>query len=129
MPNLKIKTFTTLKKKIQVKAADEVISVGADRDLFGRLLIVTNVRQINLKEVLGFELSSVPVALAHPDGNLRKTNKSVLSSIIEKGVCVLPRLPQPPPEITSVHLIDGGPTNSLEIKIHASSQAMGKIHG
>ena len=108
VPNLKIKTFTTLTKKIQVKAADEkVITVGADRDLFGRLLIVANVRQINLKEVLSFELSPVPVSLAHPDGSLRKTNKSILSSLLEKGVSVLPRLPQPPPEITSVHIIDG----------------------
>jgi len=79
--NLKIKKIKTLTKKIQVKAADEkVITVGADRDLFGRLLIVANVRQINLKEVLSFELSPVPVALAHPDGSLRKTKKSVLSS-------------------------------------------------
>ena len=108
MPNLKIKTFTTLTKKIQVKAADEkVITVGAHRDLFGRLLIVANVRQINLKEVSSFELSPVPVSLAHPDGSLRKTIKSILSSLLEKGVSVLPRLPQPPPEIASVHIIDG----------------------
>ena len=108
VPNLKIKTLTTLTKKIQVKAADEkVITVGVDRDLFGRLLIVANVRRLNLKEVLSFKLSPVPVAFAHPDGSLRKTNKSILSSVIEKGVRVLPRLPQSPPEITSVHLIDG----------------------
>ena len=45
VPNLKIKTFTTLTKKIQVKAADEkFITVGADRDLFGRLLIVGTFR-------------------------------------------------------------------------------------
>ena len=81
--------------------------VGADRDLFGRLLIVANVRQINLKEVLSYELSPVPIALAHPDGSLRKTNKSVLSAVIEKGISVLPRLPQQTPETTSVHILDG----------------------
>ena len=81
--------------------------MGADRDLFGRLLIVANVRQINLKEVLSYELSPVPIALAHPDGSLRKTNKSVLSAVIEKGISVLPRLPQQPPETTSVHILDG----------------------
>ena len=81
--------------------------MGADRDLFGRLLIVANDRQINLKEVLSYELSPVPIALAHPDGSLRKTNKSVLSAVIEKGISVLPRLPQQPPETTSVHILDG----------------------
>jgi len=103
---LKIKTFTALTKKIQVKTADEkVITMGADRDLFGRLLIVANVRQINLKEVSSYELSPVPIALAHPDGSLRKTNKSVLSAVIEKGISVLPRLPQQPPETTSVQYL------------------------
>lgn len=79
----------------------------ADRDLFEWLLIVANVRQINLKEVLSYELSPVPVALAHPDGSLRKTNKSVLSAVIKKGISVLQRLPQPPTETTSVHILDG----------------------
>ena len=80
--------------------------MGADRDLFGRLLIVANVRQINVKEVLSYELSPVPIALAHPDSTLRKTNKSVLSAVIE-DISLLPRLPQQPPETTSVHILDG----------------------
>ena len=79
---------------------------GADRDLFGGLLIEANVRQLNLKEVLSFQLSPVPVAFASPDGSLRKTNKGVLSSVTEKGVHALPRPPQSPAKITSVHLID-----------------------
>jgi len=39
IPNLKIKTFESMTKKVQVKAANEkLVTVGADRDLFGRLL-------------------------------------------------------------------------------------------
>ncbi|KAK3703264.1 hypothetical protein QZH41_001326 [Actinostola sp. cb2023] len=91
--NLKIKTFDTVSKRIQVKATNEkLVTVGADRDLFGRLLIAANVRQINLKEVLGYELSSIPYALAHQDGSLRKTNKSALAAIMETNINVCPVL-------------------------------------
>ena len=39
--NMKVKTFSTMTKKVKVKAADEkIVMVSADRDLFGRLLIV-----------------------------------------------------------------------------------------
>ena len=80
-------------------------AIGADRDLFGRLLIAANVRQINLKEVLSYELSPIPFSLAHQDGSLRKTTKSALASLIEAKVNVCARL-QPFPRDT-IHLIDG----------------------
>ena len=69
IPQLKVKTFEVTTKKFQFKAAnDKVVTVGADRDLFGRLLIAANVMQINLKEVLCHELSPIPFSLAHHDG-------------------------------------------------------------
>ncbi|KAK3743279.1 hypothetical protein QZH41_005787 [Actinostola sp. cb2023] len=81
-------------KKVQVKATNEkLITVNADRDLFGRLLIAAKARQINLKEVLSYELSPIPCSLAHYDGSLRKTTKSVLMTIMEKEVNVPPGLP------------------------------------
>ena len=77
IPKLKVKTFESTTRKIQVKAVnDKLVTVSADRELFGRLLIATNVRQINVKEVLCYELSSVLFSLAHQDGSLRMTNKS-----------------------------------------------------
>ena len=92
IPNLKIKTFSSMSKKVKVKYGDDKsITVHADRDLFGRLLIVANVRQINLQEVLSYELSPIPCALAHQVGSLRKTTKSHLAGIIEKLVNVVPR--------------------------------------
>ena len=56
------------------------------------LLIAANTREINLKEVLSYELSSVPFALAHRDGGIHKTAKSVLAKMFENQVEVLPRL-------------------------------------
>lgn len=43
-------------KKINVKVNDKVIIVSVDWDFFGRLLIVVNIWEINLKEVLSYEL-------------------------------------------------------------------------
>ena len=48
---------------------------------------------INLKEVLSYELCSVPIALAHPDGSLRKTTKSTLMQLLEKEVTCWSSLP------------------------------------
>lgn len=104
--NLKVKTFQSTTKKLQIKAADEkLITVKADRDLFGRLLIAANARQVNLREVLTYELSPVPYSLVHQDGSLRKTAKSVLASVLEDGIDSTPRLPATPH--TSVHILDG----------------------
>jgi len=59
--SLKVKTFETTSRKVRLKAANEkLITVKADRELFGRSLIAANARQINLREVLFYELSPVP---------------------------------------------------------------------
>ena len=106
IPNLSIKTFSSMTKKVKVKAGGEKsITVHADRDLFERLLIVANARQINLMEVLSYELSPIPCSLAHQDGSLRKNTKNHLAGIIEKLVIVVPQL-QPSPENT-VYILDG----------------------
>ena len=103
---LKVKTFESTTKKVQVKAVNvKLVTAGVDRELFGCLLIAANVRQINLKEVLCYELSSLPFSLAHQDGSLRKTNKSSLAALIEAKVNVCLRL-QPFPRDT-IYLIDG----------------------
>ena len=106
IPKLKVKTFSSMTKKVTVKASDDKIAtVSADRDLFGRLLIVANARQINLMEVMTYELSPIPCALAHQDGTLRKNAKCQLANIIEKLVNVVPRL-EVSPENT-VYILDG----------------------
>ena len=105
IPNMKIKTFSSANKKIHVKSSDKLVTVNTDRDLFGRFLIVSNTRQISLKDVLSFELSPVPYSLANTDGSLRKGTKSVLCSLLEKDVNVvqqLTALPNP-----TVVIIDG----------------------
>ena len=77
LPNLKIKIFSYTTKKTH----DKFATVRADRDLFERLLIASNARQIDLKEVLRkflTELSTVPFALVRQNGGLQKTTKVYL---------------------------------------------------
>ena len=98
-------TFSSMTKKVKVKAGDEKsITVHADRDLFGRLLIVANARQINLMEVLSYELLPIPCSLAHQDGSLSKNTKSHLAGVIEKLVTVVPQLQ---PSENTVYTVDG----------------------
>lgn len=121
---LKVKTFESTTKKVQVKAVnDKLVTVGADRELFGRLLIAANVRQINLKEVLCYKLSPVSFSLAHQDGSLRKTTKSALAAVIEAKVNVCPQL-QPFPRDT-INLIDG--MALVQVMKSAGSSTFGKL--
>ena len=104
---MNIKTFASLSKKAKVKSVDEkLVTVSADRNLFGRLLIASRSRDIDLREVLKYELDSVPCALAHPDGSLRKTTKSVFLGILEEQVQALPRLPVGD-RMSTAYVIDG----------------------
>ena len=89
IPKMNVKTCSSTNKKIQEKSSDKLVTVNIDRDLFGRLLIVSNTRQICLKDVLTFKLSPVPYSLANADGSLRKGVKSALFSILGKDVNVI----------------------------------------
>ena len=84
LPHLKVETFVSLSKKKKIRTADEkILIVNADRDLFGRLLIAVNSQGVQLREVLSYELSTIPYSLAHVDGSMRKATKSVLLAELE----------------------------------------------
>lgn len=103
---LNIKTFSSTTKKLKAKDSDgKFTTIGEDRDLFQRLLVVAMKREVNFNEILSYELSAVPVSLFHPDGSLRKTTKSVLLSILEEDANVQLRLPTPPMPTTTI--LDG----------------------
>ena len=107
IPNLRIKTFNTTRKKVRIPSSNEkAVVMAEDRDLFGRLLIVAKVREINLREVLSYELSAVPYSLAHSDGTLRQTAKNVLLQILENYATVHPRL-SAIAGIATVYILDG----------------------
>jgi hypothetical protein len=93
LPHMNIKTFSSMAKKTMQSTKDKTATLTADRDIFGRLLVVAKTRDVNLKDVMGYELSSVPFALAHSDGTLRKNTKSELLAELEATVKTLPASP------------------------------------
>ena len=59
----------------------------ADKALFQRLLVAkTAGRNIDLKNLLSHELSTVPLSLADTAGSLQPVNKAVLCKIFKEGV-------------------------------------------
>ena len=72
-------TFSTKEIKGKQLTADENNNaLKADRNCFGRLLVTAHTRQLDMREVLQFELGLLQWSLANVDGTPVKTNKSVL---------------------------------------------------
>ena len=90
LPRLKLGKFGEVKKTVNQGGNSFVLR--ADRNLFARLLVIGQSRQIDLRDLLTHELGPVPWSLATYDGSLAKTNKSVLAKLLEDGVEILPNL-------------------------------------
>ena len=78
------KTFASLNKKVKVsskKAGERVLR--SDRELFSRLLVASRKRDLDLKNVLSYELSPVPLSISTLSGNMCKTAKSKLLAKLE----------------------------------------------
>ena len=71
------------------------LSVKNTRTIISRLLIVSQSRKINLREILCYSLSPVSFPLSTSDGTLAKTNKSSLLHAIEAqvGLCRVDDIP------------------------------------
>ena len=77
------------------KTASLFLGFHCSRNIFWRCKMTRKYRDsAPLREVLSFELSSVPYALAHPDGSLRKTTKSGLLAELESVSPSVGRLPR-----------------------------------
>ena len=61
------------------------IKLVANRNLFVKLIIITQKRSIDLKEVFKYSLGPFPWALAGSVGDLKKTNKAALLHELEKN--------------------------------------------
>ena len=81
---MKLKTFASLSMPLKsAKRKEKQIVINADRQLWNRLAIASKRRDIDFKDVLSYELSSVPLSLSTLDGSLQKPNKAVLLHEIE----------------------------------------------
>ena len=80
---LNLKTFGSMNKN-SIKFKDKEIVLTVDRNLFGKMVSIGQSRNLDMKEVLRYELGPFPWSIATCDGSLRKTNKAVLSTNLEQ---------------------------------------------
>ena len=99
-----LKTFSDLNKKKQVPINDRSIILKADRSLFGRIIVISQERSLQMDTILSHPLGPLPWALSTPNGLLRKTNKASLASMLQKNVQVSEEVP-----VNSAAVNDGMP--------------------
>ena len=78
-------------KMVSVKGKDLVIR--ADRNLFARLLVIQEKREISLKELLRFSLGPIAWSLATPTGTIYKSVKSKLLASLELKISLIDAIP------------------------------------
>ena len=88
LSKLKLGNFTNVKKSSSLSKEGKTVILRADRNLFARLLVIGQSR-----ELLVHELGPLPWSLASFDGSLAKTNKAALLKLLEDGVNSLHHLP------------------------------------
>ena len=94
-------TFETLNKVMTVPISrDKGKVIKYDKDLFQRFLVVSRSREIDLKDVLSYQLSSV----LHLNGNMRETAKSNLLKELIIDINIPDHLPDHYPSST-IYLI------------------------
>lgn len=90
----RLKTFSNMCKKKAFNNNGRSSILKADRSLFGRIIVISQRRNLQMSEVLSHPLGPLPWALASPDGQLRKTNKSTLATLLQKDIATLNGVPK-----------------------------------
>ena len=84
LPKSNLQTFGNLVKSRTVKSTATAVVVKADRGVFARMVVIAHHRQMNMQEVLTYQLGPLPWSLATADGAPTKTAKSALLHILEE---------------------------------------------
>ena len=95
-----LKTFDSIGKKKVYKVKDELIPVKADCDIFGRMLVIQRSRGVDLQDVLEYKLSSQPLSLSKPNGEMQKSDKSRLFGHLAKSLAIIEDRPL---DVTSIY--------------------------
>ena len=85
---LKLSTFSKSKKSVKIKIQDKIVQLTAEKNIFGRIAMMSQHRNIDMKEIFAFP---VPSALADSMGTLKKTNKAILMHELEKMLSQMKR--------------------------------------
>jgi hypothetical protein len=99
---LNLKTFSDARKKKFVKMNNNEIVLKAEKDLFGRMVLIAQKRNLNMKEVLTHSFGPIPWEVANCDGSIKKTCKAVLAKELFKFALIVESIPE-----NSAVIIDG----------------------
>ena len=100
LSKLKLGNFTSVTKAVKISGTD--VMLKADRNLFSRLLVIAQTRDMDLREVFKHSLGPLPWSLSSTDGTLGKTDKSKLLELLTNQV--EPAEDVPP---TAAWIVDG----------------------
>eukprot|EP00794_Sanderia_malayensis_P006634 gene6634-biopygen5407 len=89
-----LQTFGTLRKRKVLKVNQKEVVLKIDRELFGRMVVIGQSTDIDLKEVFSFPLGPVPLSLGDQFGMLRKTNKAAITTAFENNIQYIESVPQ-----------------------------------
>lgn len=90
-----LKTFSDMLKPTRIlhQGKSQNVCIAAEL-VFRRALTLSGVREsINMRSILSLPVTSVPTALFHEDGTMRKCQKSDLMKHLETKACSMPNLP------------------------------------
>lgn len=120
MTRQNLKTFTSVKTSVRMKQGQKKdVILKADRNLFGHMIMASQSRNLNIKDVLAHPLGPLPWALSNPDGSLRKTNKAALARELEKSVASVEEIGE-----NTACIIDG---MSLVQRVKGDGKTFGEI--
>ena len=80
----KLKNFASLNKKVAPKQTQVTKTINIDCQIFSKLVVIVQARQIDIVYLLDYELAPVPLTLFNLDGSMRKTIKSAILERLEK---------------------------------------------
>ena len=73
---LQLPTFSNVPRgETKGKGKNKTRCLQTGQALFGRLIVISQQRKVDLQELFTYRLVSVPMALTNSDGSLSKTNK------------------------------------------------------
>ena len=102
IPRRKVKSFACNALSVKLQTKDKKIKeLQGTRDLFGHLLYLSTVKELDLKRVLAYPITPVPLTFAHIDGTKVSTDKSTLFSKFEARVVT------DAPRNVDVSIVDG----------------------
>ncbi|KAK3747396.1 hypothetical protein QZH41_012092, partial [Actinostola sp. cb2023] len=90
----KLKSFKDLKAVRKVRNKDLVLPLRMDRDIFARMALLGQFREIDMKVVFTYPLGPLPWSLADPFGLPRKASKAKLSQQLERRITVTDKYPE-----------------------------------